>query len=463
MTPPPPRRPAPPPRRPPPPASRGWWPEKAPRRPGTGPWRAKGKRPFGETWWGKAWVDALEQRAKLDTNRLPRGRTYARTGAVGDLEVSEGEVRAAVQGSRATPYRVTVMVRRLSEREWDATLDALSAQVGHAAALLDGELPPAVGEELRAAGLDLLPGAGEVRPRCSCPDWADPCKHSAAVCYLVADLLDTDPFQLFLLRGKSRPDLMAALRERRLAAGGGRAAGVSGSRPAGGHEAWDRDAGVRASEAWAAAPARRPSLPPLPLPPPQPGRPAVLAVDPPPASGLTAEALRSLAADAATRAFELAHGADAAASGLGLTLREDLARRAAALLELEGPGSAWLSQMATRARLSTRELLRWALAWQAGGREGLFVLTESWEPPPEAVAEGKALAGPGSTAWRNRVSRGERQLRLGRDGRWYPYRRAGRAGFEPDGPPGSGASGATPRARPAPGTRPLRRRSGRDG
>ena len=391
---------------------------------------------------------------------------------MGDLEVSQGEVRAAVQGSRATPYRVTVMVRRLSAKEWEATLDALSAQVGHAAALLDGELPPAVGEELRAAGLDLLPGAGEVRPRCSCPDWADPCKHSAAVCYLVADLLDTDPFQLFLLRGKSRPDLMAALRERRLAAGGGGAAGsagaagVAGRRPAGSHEAWDRDAGIRASEAWAAArgePAHRPTLPPLPLPPAQPGRPSVLAVDPPPASGLTAEALRCLAADAATRAFELAHGADAEAGGLSLTLREDLARWAAAFLETEGAASARLPQMAGRARLSTRELLRWALAWQAGGREGLFVLTDSWEPPPEAVAAGKALAGPGSTAWRNRVSRGERQLRLGRDGRWYPYRRAGRAGFEPDGPPGSGASGATPKARPAPGTRPLRRRSGRDG
>ncbi len=386
---------------------------------------------------------------------------------MGDLEVSEGQVEAAVQGSRPKPYRVTVMVRRLSEREWEATIDALSAQAGHAAALLDGELPPAVGAELEAAGLDLLPGAGEVRPHCSCPDWANPCKHSAAVCYLVADLLDTDPFQLFLLRGKSRSDLMAALRERRIAAGRTESADGTRRRPPRDHEQWDRDPGLRAGEAWASAPggARpRRALPPLPLPPSQPGRPSVLAVDPPPASGLSAEALRALAADAATRAFELAHGADPEGAALDLTLREDLARRAAAVVESEGARGDGLAQMARRARLSSRELLRWALAWQAGGRESLFVLTESWEPPPEAVTAGKTIAGPGATAWRNRVSRGERQLRLGRDGRWYPYRRAGRAGFDPDGPPGgTGASGATRTARPAPGRRPPPRRSARDG
>jgi hypothetical protein len=410
-------------------------------------------------------VDALERRARLDANRLPRGRTYARTGAVGDLEVSEGQVEAAVQGSRATPYQVTVSVRRLSKQEWDATIDALSSQVGHAAALLDGELPPTVGEELQAAGLDLLPGAGEVTPHCSCPDWADPCKHAAAVCYLVADLLDADPFQLFLLRGKSRPDLMAALRERRFGAGGPPV--DAGGLRLGGHEQWDRDPGMRANVAWAPAlrgGRHRTSLPPLPLPPPQPGRPSVLAVDPPPASGVTAEALRSLAADAAVRAFELAHGADLECAALDLTLKEDLARRAAAVLESEGSRSPLWAQMASRAHLSSQELVRWALAWQSGAREGLFVLTDSWEPPAEVVAAGKAIAGPGATAWRNRVSRGERQIRLGREGRWYPYRRAGRAGFEPDGPPaGTDASGGTPTARPDPGTRPLRHRSARGG
>ena len=252
------------------------------------------------------------------------------------------------------------------------------------------------------------------------------------------------------------------------------AAGTAG-RTLGGHpEEWDEDPGVAALEAWSSwsswsapsassplpslpsppeesdgaerprspslppTPPRRP-LPPLPLPPSQPGRPAVLATDPPAASGLTAEMLRSLAADAASRAFDLAHGGEPEATCLDLTMREDLARRAAALAASSGSSLGPLTKMAGRAGLSSRELFRWALAWEAGGREGLFVLTESWEPPPDAVAAGKALAGTGATAWRNRVSRGERQLRLGRDGRWYPYRRSGRAGFEPDGPPGGPA------------------------
>ena len=80
-----------------------WWPPPSKRLPGPGPRRA-GRRPFGATWWGKAWVDALEQRAELDRNRLPRGRTYARTGAVGEIGVRAGAIMASVQGSRAKPY-----------------------------------------------------------------------------------------------------------------------------------------------------------------------------------------------------------------------------------------------------------------------------------------------------------------------------------------------------------------------
>src|SRR5712691_6590489 len=169
----------------------------------------------GQTWWGRAWVDALEQRARLDPNRLPRGRDYAREGAVGELVLAPGEVRAHVQGRRMTPYEVRVRVRRFADVEWDQVLEAISAQLGHAAAMLDGELPPEVAADVAAAGLDLLPGAGEVGPRCTCPDDADPCKHSAAVCYLVADALDADPFAVLLLRGRTRGEVLAGLRARR--------------------------------------------------------------------------------------------------------------------------------------------------------------------------------------------------------------------------------------------------------
>ncbi|MDQ6838144.1 MAG: SWIM zinc finger family protein, partial [Actinomycetota bacterium] len=173
------------------------------------------RRSFGTSWWGRAWVDALEGRARLDPNRLPRGRTYARQGTVGELRLAAGAITADVQGSRDWPYQVRVRVRVFDNNEWDRVLDSLAAEIGHLAALLDGELPPRVAADVRTAGLDLLPGPGELQPRCSCPDWADPCKHAAAVCYLVADALDEDPFGLLALRGRDRKEVLAGLRARR--------------------------------------------------------------------------------------------------------------------------------------------------------------------------------------------------------------------------------------------------------
>ena len=134
------------------------------------------------------------------------------------MGVRAGAIVASVQGSRAKPYKVTVRVRTYSDQEWDLTLATLASRVGHMAALLDGEMPPGVADDLAAAHIDLLPVAGELQPRCSCPDWANPCKHAAAVCYLVADTLDADPFLLFLMRGRGRDTLLAGLRARRAAA-----------------------------------------------------------------------------------------------------------------------------------------------------------------------------------------------------------------------------------------------------
>ncbi len=352
-----------------------------------GPGRA-GKRPFGATWWGQAWVDALEQRARLDPNRLPRGRTYARTGAVGKIEVRVGEIVASVQGSRAKPYKVTVRVRKYSDKEWDLTLATLASRVGHVAALLDGEMPPGVADDLATAQIELLPVAGELQPRCSCPDWADPCKHSAAVCYLVADTLDGDPFLLFLMRGRDRDSLLAGLRARRAESGRPVGAPPPGERSrrgvaaGGGHGAepvtsGSGDAGLIAREAWArwtmVAAGDGPTLPAVPLPPLKPGRPTVLAVDPPAGSGVTSAALQRLAADAARRAWELAHGEPA--TGLELPFAADLARRAAAML---GPAAHQedIAELAARAGVRARDLLNQALAWQQGGSEGLFVLQE---------------------------------------------------------------------------------------
>lgn len=407
-----------------PPDTSGDWYEYKPRLPGPSAPRAAGRRAFGGSWWGQAWVEALEQRARLDPNRLPRGRTYARTGAVGTLTLAPGEILADVQGSRRSPYKVRVRVRQFDEAEWHRLLDALAAEIGHTAALLDGELPAGVADDIRSVGLDLLPGAGELQPRCSCPDWADPCKHAAAVCYLVADALDADPFGVLLLRGHGREEVLAGLRSRRHSATPASAAPLA-VEP-------ESDDGVLAREAWTRSPKPVPAAPP---PPRRAGRPVVLAADPPPDAGVDLAALRALAADAAARALALLQGA--ASSGLELTVEQDLARRAAALLAdgQAGTDTPALTELARRARLPGRELLCRALAFRYGGVEGLAMLDEAWDPGPVPVLAGHAMLGPGATARRNRVTLGERQLRLGRDGRWYPFRkdRAGR--WNPDGVP----------------------------
>jgi uncharacterized Zn finger protein len=378
------------------------------------------RRGFGLTWWGEAWVTALEQRARLDPNRLPRGRSYARGGTVGELMIAPGEVRAAVQGRRVRPYQVRVRVRVLEAGEWDRVLDAIAAQIGHAAALLDGELLPEVADDVRSVGTDLLPGPGELQPRCSCPDWADPCKHAAAVCYLVAGALDADPFSLLLLRGRRRDEVLAALRARRRPAA---EAEPDRSRPA-------TDPGVDAREAYRRSPA---PLPAPPLPPPRPGQPAVLPVDPPAGAGLRSEDLVALAADAAARAFQLATGSGD--GGLSLDLEADLARRAAGLL---GTGRG-LAALAASAGMPSRELLAWAVTWQQAGRGGLDALRTTWQPPATDLAEGRAaldrLAGQGAVrAWRNRLTCGRLQLRLGGDGLWYRFARSG-GEWVLDGPP----------------------------
>jgi len=388
------------------------------RRSAAGPRRRRG---FGLTWWGEAWVTALEQRARLDPNRLPRGRSYARGGTVGELAIGPGEVRAAVQGRRVRPYQVRVRVRVLDAAEWDRVLDAIAAQIGHAAALLDGELLPEVADDVRGAGTDLLPGPGELQPRCSCPDWADPCKHAAAVCYLVAGALDADPFSLLLLRGRRREEVLAALRARRRSAGA--------TAPPAGPSPPAADPGVDAREAYRRALA---PLPAPPLPPQRPGQPAVLPVDPSPGAGLRPEGLAALAADAAARAFQLATGSGD--GGLSLDLEADLARRAAGLL---GTGRG-LAELAAAAGMPLRELLGWAVTWQRAGRGGLDALRTTWQPAATDLVEGRAaldrLAGQDAVrAWRNRLTCGGLQLRLGGDGQWYRFVRSGSA-WTLDGP-----------------------------
>ena len=399
---------------------------------------------FGRTWWGRAWLEALEQRARLDPDRLPRGRDYARSGAVGDLTLAPGEARAQVQGRKTEPYQVRIRVRRFTEDEWDRVLEAISARLGHAAALLDGELPPEIADDVAAAGLDLLPGGGELGPRCSCPDDADPCKHSAAACYLLTDALDADPFALFLLRGRTREQVLAGIRTRRRGAASGQAsapeagaAGQAGAETPSSAGRSTADPGVDARTAFA-APTPSAPIPAVPLPPGRPGLPAALPVDPPPWRSGLRDDLLELAADAASRAWEMATGLSADA-GLNLDPDADLVRRGARAL-----GTPAFAALAARSGFRERDLARQALAWRQGGMTGLESLRAEWDPAAEdpdalelltaARAALRTKTGAEEAVHGNQVTAGNMQLRLGRDLRWYPYTRSDE-GWEPGGSP----------------------------
>jgi len=165
---------------------------------------------FGQTWWAKRWIAVLEG---FDLGaRLTRGRSYARAGQVKSIAVADGKVTAQVQGSRPSPYRVEIAVRRLDPREWAKVVARLNEQAAFAAKLLAGEMPPEIETVFGEAGASLFPARlDDLATECSCPDWSNPCKHIAAVYYLLGEEFDRDPFLIFRLRGMDRPKLMKAL------------------------------------------------------------------------------------------------------------------------------------------------------------------------------------------------------------------------------------------------------------
>jgi uncharacterized Zn finger protein len=152
----------------------------------------------------------------MEVKRLRRGRNYARRGQVLSIEETKGGVTARVQGSRRTPYKVTIQVKPLSDAQWEKVVDALADQAIFAAQLLAGEMPPDIEEAFAAAGVSLFPDKpGDLVTNCSCPDWANPCKHVAATHYILGEQFDEDPFLLFRLRGRSQEQILQAMRQRR--------------------------------------------------------------------------------------------------------------------------------------------------------------------------------------------------------------------------------------------------------
>lgn len=387
-------------------------------------------RGFAESWWGRAWLKALEDTA-LDGQQLKKGRRFAREGRVGAVSVRPGRITAVVRDRDESGFRSDVLLQELTEGEWDRFLDMAVDRAGHIAALLDREMPPHLVEDAAAAGVDLLPGIGDLDPECSCEAW-DHCPHTAALCYQVARLLDQDPFVLLLLRGRGERRLLDELQLRIAVRAAGHTPSATADEPA--EETEDRAVrGVPAAEAYAAA-GILPPLPPVPALPGEPGQAPSLDTETDPEPGVDPAALEMLATDGAARAHRMLAEALAPGHGqqpvpAGLTPQQDAVRLAA-----EARPEPWIvNRLATGSGRQRAGLPAAVRAWQYGGVAALAVLDEEWAPDATALARARTrLAG----AWEEDEAprlRSERhrwtsadgavQLRYGRDGRWYPYRK----------------------------------------
>ncbi|MFC7996561.1 SWF or SNF family helicase [Streptomyces rochei] len=371
-------------------------------------------RGFARSWWGRAWLKALED-AAMDAAQVKTGRRLARAGAVGAVSVRPGRITAVVRDRNGTTHRADVLLERLSDAQWDRFLDLAIERSGHVAALLDHDMPPHLVEDAASAGIDLLPGLGDLEPECDCGAW-DHCGHTAALCYQVAGLLDQDPFVLLLMRGRAESAVLDALQSH----GGARA-----------EEVVPRPDGVDAAEAYAVGDL----LPPLPAPPglrEEPGTPLSLDTGTAPPPDVDPEALGFLAHRAAAEAHRLLaealrEGHDRQAVAAGPDASQDAVRLAAA-----DPEPDVLRRLAEGSGRTPESLAAAVRAWRLGGPAALSVLEEEWTVEGDALARARAAL---ESAWdederpslRARANHwtvvgAPHQLRLDRDGRWWPYR-----------------------------------------
>ena len=167
-------------------------------------------------WWAQRWLDLLDSyRFK---KRLERARNYARQGNVLSIKFQGSKVLARVQGTEPEPYQVSLSLDPFTDEQWNYVIETMSQRAIFAAKLLAGEMPPNIEEVFTANGLSLFPFTlSDVRSKCSCPDKANPCKHVGAIYYQLGDRFSEDPFVLFQLRGRTKDEIIAALRQLRSA------------------------------------------------------------------------------------------------------------------------------------------------------------------------------------------------------------------------------------------------------
>ena len=164
-------------------------------------------RMIAKSWWGKAWNENLESYADY-SNRIGRGRSYVRNGAVLDLRISKGQAEALVQGSSSKPYQITVQIDKLNDKRWEQITKLCNNRIGTMEQLAEGKFPRELEEILKEKKYGLFPSPKEIHFDCSCPDWAHMCKHVAAVLYAIGARLDQDPLLFFELRGTDGAELI---------------------------------------------------------------------------------------------------------------------------------------------------------------------------------------------------------------------------------------------------------------
>ena len=173
---------------------------------------------FSRTWWGDRFIQALE--AFTDDNRLKRGRSYASGGKVKSFEIDLNKITAKVRGSvnpyfgvyKEPTYNIEIQITPIAKTRWNEAIQKLSSKASIISRLLLNEVPENIEDTFSDLGLHLLPHSSkDFKTKCSCPDYANPCKHIAGVYYLVASQLDNNPWLLFELRGLSKAELQAKL------------------------------------------------------------------------------------------------------------------------------------------------------------------------------------------------------------------------------------------------------------
>ncbi|MCX7311379.1 MAG: SWIM zinc finger family protein [Alphaproteobacteria bacterium] len=163
-------------------------------------------RTIAKSFWGKSWCTNLERYSDY-ANRVPRGRTYVRNGSVVDLQIAKGKVTAMVAGSSL--YKINITITPAAAARWKAICRDCAGTIDSLVELLQGRLAKGVMDRVCREGDGLFPSSEEIKLSCSCPDWADMCKHVAAALYGVGARLDEKPQLLFVLRGVDENELLA--------------------------------------------------------------------------------------------------------------------------------------------------------------------------------------------------------------------------------------------------------------